>query len=913
MFKSYTYLLIGLCLSAQLFAQKANLSIYLKDKESHEPIPNAQIRIGKEGGISNAQGLANMGSFAIGSPVEITAIGYQSLRLSLPISQGDWHLEMLPQAQELAEVTVQTGSKSQNRSQSFSSAPIDVLDIQDLQQTGQIGLDKQLQYRLPSFGTANYPVSDAATLLDPYEIRNLGPSRTLILINGKRKNLSALMYLNSNTVRGETGADLSSIPSLSIAKIEVLRDGASAQYGSDALAGVVNIILKNKTEHQLQVSSGFTGKNDGFNWSLAYHGAETIAGKGYFGFTLEMLENQAAYRNGIVDPMGEKASFGGDPHLDARIDAYLKRFPEANNRNGTGSTQALKLGLNWSLPIQANTEWYGFAGLTSKKVNSYANFRPPYWKLDYGLFHQAQPNAPNYSFSDDPLYQGYLGYLPSFNGDLLDAHATLGLKTKRPTWQEDLSITLGHNAQFYTVDQTINHSYLAQSPTSFKPGGYGFGHLVGNYELSRRFSEQWALALGAEVRMEQYQIHAGDTASYKGQGANSFPGILADIAQKNQRFNQGMFLDLSWDAHPQLLINGALRAENYSDFGKALVWKLAGRYGIWKESLVLRTGISTGFKAPNLHQIYTQSYIAGFQDGIIQTLGLFNNKSKQAQQLGIPSLRPEKSLNLHLGLAIKAQANSGITLDYYFIRIKDRMIYSNNISTENPNTALYGILKASNIAAAQFMINGVDSRMQGLDWVAYYQNIGLGSKTLDLHWSGNVQLENKILGKPKNPALLEAVGSSIINAESIAYLTSNKMQYKSILGLDVHLSKSFLAQWNATLFGPTRFQDISNGGDIMNHVEQFFLPAVVHDLSLSYTIKKQISFSLHLNNGLNRGPKWELRALDAQGTAFLHRGAEVQALWNNLTFNGRYPQVSSNGWQFSQLGRCYQFQMNVHF
>jgi len=115
------------------------------------------------------------------------------------------------------------------------------------------------------------------------------------------------------------------------------------------------------------------------------------------------------------------------------------------------------------------------------------------------------------------------------------------------------------------------------------------------------------------------------------------------------------------------------------------------------------------------------------------------------------------------------------------------------------------------------------------------------------------------------------------------------------------------------LFGPTRFQDISNGGDIMNHVEQFFLPAVVHDLSLSYTIKKQISFSLHLNNGLNRGPKWELRALDAQGTAFLHRGAEVQALWNNLTFNGRYPQVSSNGWQFSQLGRCYQFQMNVHF
>jgi iron complex outermembrane receptor protein len=276
--------------------------------------------------------------------------------------------------------------------------PIDALSAADLRTTGQVTFDKQLQYRVPSFNTVNTPVNDATTLLDPYEIRNLGPSRTLVLINGKRKNLSSLLYVQFSPGRGETGPDISAIPPDAIKRVEILRDGASAQYGSDAIAGVMNIILKDRYQYSsLIFNGGITHKGDGENYGVAYNSGANFGSKGFLNYTIDFSENNSAVRSGIIDRPTEKATFGGSASADAAIDAYLTRFPTGNNINGSGETQAAKFNYNLGVPIGDNAQFYSNGALIFKKVFSHANFRVPYWRTDAGLLHQRIPGAPNYT------------------------------------------------------------------------------------------------------------------------------------------------------------------------------------------------------------------------------------------------------------------------------------------------------------------------------------------------------------------------------------------------------------------------------------------------------------------------------------------------------------------------------------
>jgi iron complex outermembrane receptor protein len=884
-------------------------------------ISGASVTSGTRGTQTTADG-----SYSLLLPsgqVTITAsyVGYASLSKTVNVN-GSMTVDFVltESSGDLGEVILTTGSRSLPRSSVSTPLPIDALSAADLKTTAQTSFDKQLQYRVPSFNTINTPVNDATSLLDPYEIRNLGPSRTLILINGKRKNHSSLLYVQFAPGRGETGADLSAIPIDAIKRVEILRDGASAQYGSDAIAGVMNVILKDRYQFStLTLRGGVTQKGDGENYGIAYNGGSNIGATGFVNYTVDFSQANDAVRSGTIHRPTEKAIFGGSAAADAAIDAFLNRFPTAGNINGTGETQAAKFNFNLGLPAGDNAMFYNNAALVFKKVYSHANYRPPYWRLDNGLLHTRVPGAPNYTGGNDPLYEGYLGYVPTFDGDLLDYNATFGFKSKQNGWNHDVSITFGGNRQLYTVENTVNASLGTSSPTFFKPGGFNFSHIVGNYDISKSLSDKVSIAFGTEVRSETYRIIAGDTSSYSGEGANSFPGIRAENASTNSRFNLGAYIDASFDLTEDFLFNAAVRTEKYSDYGSSFVWKASSRYKFSGGKAVLRASFSTGFRAPSLHQIYAQSTQAGFFNGLVQLSGLFNNRSKQAFLLGIPKLKEEESTNFTAGLGLNPNKNFSVTLDYYNIKIEDRVVLSSSIRSNNPNSQLGQILAQAGVVNVQFFINGINTRTQGIDLVANYRNISLGSGMLAINFAGNYQLDNEVIGTPNDPPAIKSENATILSAQIKSILTESRPEYKAVLGFDYKVSKWMLSL-NNTLFGPTRFQDLDNGGSIMNNIKQVFKTAILTDLNIGYDFSKSVSANLGINNLLGVLPVWDLELTGsssdpdyAAAQATLANTADTELLRGFLGFSGRYQVLGYNGSQFSQLGRIYQASLIFKF
>ena len=897
-----------------------------------KPLENISVSSKSSGTLTDKDGKYVLrlpaGSFSI----TFSSIGFVSQTVSVNITDGQQTVEDISletSAQGLESVQI-VGTRSLPRSVVGTPLPVDNVDIGALKSTGQITFDKSLQYRVPSFNTVNTPVNDATTLLDPYEIRNLGPSRTLILINGKRKNLSSLLYVQFSPGRGETGADLSAIPLDAIRNVEILRDGASAQYGSDAIAGVMNIILKDRYNFSsCRVFGGVTNKGDGGNYGLSLNSGGNFGSKGYINYTVELNQQNNAIRSGNIDIPTEIATFGGDPTTDDAIKRYLAIYPTANNENGTGETTAAKFLYNFGVPVGENGLFYSNAAYTFKKVNSNANFRPAYWRIDEVLLHAPVSGAPDYTgssygssgsqlqndFQADKAagkYKGYIGYEPTFNGDLTDYNATAGFKNEVNGWKQDISVTIGGNQQLYTVIHTVNRTLLKASPTAFKPGGYGFYNVIGNVDISKSITDNFAIGFGTEIRKETYKIIAGDTASYSGEGANSFPGIRQENSGTFSRYNMGAYFDASVNVTRNWLIDGTVRGERYSDFGNAFVYRVSSRVKVAGDNFVLRGSASTGFRAPTLHQIYDQSTQASFVAGTIQLSGLFNNNSKQAFLLGIPKLKPENSTNFTLGVGVRPVKDLSMTLDYYDITIKDRIVYSSAISSSDPNTTLYHILQDAGVVQAQFFINGIQTHTSGLDFVGSFTHIGLGSGSLGINLAGNYTIDNKIVGSPNDPAAVKEANATILSTQIRSLLTKSRPKYKAILGFDYGLKK-----WNFnltnTLFGPTEFQDLDNGGSIMEDIKQEFKPGIVTDLNIGFDITSKINATVSINNVFNVLPKWELKALDNTGATYLADPAQKSLLEGFLEFSGRYRILAYNGSQFSQLGTVFQGSLTFKF
>jgi len=808
---------------------------------------------------------------------------------------------------------VLVGSRSGLRSLFGSPIPIDVISSAELKTTGEISLDLQLQMRAPSFNTVNKPVSDATSLFDPYEIRNMGSSRTLVMINGKRKNLSSLLFLQPTIGRGETGADLTAIPTSAIGKVEILRDGASAQYGSDAVAGVINIVLKKDTvSNSVELHSGITNKGDGFYTGLTYSGASGLFGKGSINYVVELDKRSNAERNGIVDPVTEKATFGGTPATDAAIDAYLKRFPTANNRATIvgGTIGKWLVNFSFSYPISSSTELYGFAAQALRRSVSNANYRTPYWRLDNGVLHTAQPGQPNYTGTTNPLYDGYLGYMPTFEGDLNDYNATVGVKQHKNGWVHDLSWTIGGNRQTYTIENTVNASLGAASPSRFKPGGFSFSNAVGNYDATTSLSDKVKIGFGSEFRNETYSVIAGDTASSFGEGSNSYPGIGQNSQSTNSRYNIGAYGDVTWEPSSMLLVNGTARIENYSDFGNAFIWKVSSRYLSKDNRLVLRAGVSTSFKAPALHQIYTELINSNYFQGDVKLFGLYSNRSKEVRQLGVPLLKPEKSFHFTTGFSFRPIQNFSITVDYYDITLRDRILYSASITSNDPSTQLYGVLQAAGIASAQFFVNGINTHTAGFDFVAQYSLLRVGKGKMNLNLAANLVTDNRIIGKVLDPGPIANSGATITDALIKSIIESSRPRYKVVAGASYRINKMSY-HLNNTLFGSTAYQDINNGGLIMEHVQQVFSPAMTTDLHIARQLRKNMQLSFTVNNIFNVLPKWKLEGLDPVGETYLSDPLRRQLLEGGITFNGRYRILGYYGSQFSQLGTTFATSLKI--
>ena len=919
--------------TVQINAQMKTVMGKITDSKDGSSLPGVTIKNAKSGTVTGADGKFTIKVPTAATKLSISSVGFTSQDVDIPAS-GEMNISLVASTNALEEVIVSTGSRNVQRTVTDAAVPIDIIGANDLRMTGQTTFDKALQYTVPSFNTVNTPVNDATTLLDPWEIRNMGPSRSLVLINGKRKNLSSLLYVQFSPGRGETGVDISAIPQQAIKRVEILRDGASAQYGSDAIAGVMNIILKDKYEYtSLNFNSGITSAGDGGMYGLALNSGANFGTKGFVNYTVDFSQQNSAVRSTNIYLPSEKGAFGGDPASDALITTYLKDYPTGNNINGSGETTAAKFLVNFGLPI-GGSEFYGNAAMVVKRVTSFANYRTPYWRQDRGLLHSPTDNggknyltAATLAFPTEDkvdLYKGYLGYVPTFEGDLVDYNATLGLKGETNGWKHDGSLTIGGNTQTYTVDNTVNRSLGKSSPTRFKPGGYGFSHIVGNIDVSKAVTDQLGIGFGMEARSESYTIVAGDEASYNGQGSNSFPGINKLNAGLNQRFNVGAYVDLNYDFSKDFLINGTARLENYSDFGSKAVWKVASRYKLADDKVVLRGSVSTGFRAPSLHQIYAQSVQAAFSGGTIQLSGLFNNRSAQARALGIPSLKPEQSTNMTFGIGLNPSKNLSITLDYYRINVTDRIVYSSSISTDDkklasPTTDLGRILKGTSVgkdafdlASVQFFINGIETVNTGLDYVISYRNIELGMGKLGINLAGNFVLDNSIIGNPTTPKAIADAGSSILNTQIKSLLTESRPQYKSILSFNYAVKK-----WNFnlanTLFGSTKFQDLDNGGSDMENIKAVFTPSVVTDLSIGYNFSKNVSFTGNINNIFNVLPKWDLVAQNAKGESAINTPEKKALLRADLGFSGRYDILGYNGSQFSQLGTIFNANLQILF
>ena len=917
------------------------------------PLPGVSVVVKgtSTGTVTDANGQFSLKAPAASTTLTLSFVGFKTTDAAIPAS-GVLNMVLASSDNELEAVVVTTGSRNTKRVLTDTPLPIDILSSKDLASTGQMRMDQALQYRVPSFNTVNTPVNDATTLLDPYEIRNMGPSRTLILINGKRKNLSSLLYVQFSPGRGETGVDVSGIPMEAVKRVEILRDGASAQYGSDAIAGVMNFILKDKYDYtSLNVSSGVTSKGDGATYGISLNSGGNWGSKGFVNYTLGFNQQGNAIRSGNIDLATEVATFGSPSkaltHPDNSIIVnYLKDFPTGNNLNGTGEITSAKFLINAGTSFGETGMLYANAAIVSKHVLSNANFRTPYWRQDRGLLHKATDNggknyitdASQLAFASDgiDLYKGYTGYMPSFEGELLDYNATIGATNEVNGWKSDLSLTTGGNTQSYTVDNTVNKAFGKASPTRFKPGGFGFNHLVGNLDVSKSITDEFSIAFGAEARSETYTIMSGDTASYKGAGSNSFPGIDAVNAGSNSRFNLGAYVDASYDISKDFLINGTLRTEKYSDFGPASVGKISSRYKFADDKVTIRGSYSTGFRAPSLHQIYAQSIQASFAGGTITTSGLYNNRSAEAKSLDIPTLKPEKSTNISLGVGLNPTKDLSITLDYFNINVKDRIVYSSSISTGDKTTALYSILNAKSLSSIQFFINGIETTTSGLDFIVSQKNLHLGEGKLAINLAGNYMISNEIIGSPNEPAAILAAKSSILNDQIKSLLTESRPKYKMILGFDYTVGK-FVINLNNTLFGPTSFRDLDNGSsldvgkdakgndfNIMSDIKAVFKPAVVTDLNIGYRFTEKVAFSVSINNLFNILPKWDLvassSASNTDATASAARAAKVlndpaqkSLLRGFLGFSGRYDILGYNGSQFSQLGTVLNANLNIKF
>lgn len=778
----------------------------------------------------------------LGTTLVFSYIGFNTLEKKV---EGYTLDVILIEGQELDEIQV-VGSRSPKRTVTESPVAIDVIDVKDIStQSGKIEINQLLQYVAPSFNANKQSGSDGADHVDPASLRGLGPDQTLVLINGKRRHQSSLINLFGTRGRGNTGTDLNAIPSSSIKRIEILRDGASAQYGSDAIAGVINIVLNDNDE--------------GISGNITYGAYNTNADGDFLPGTPNTKGNRLD-QNGNGTSVGKDQNFdGGSLKIATNYGVKLGKEGFANfTLEYLDKNKTLRPGYDFRRGFgEAEINGFNFFGNVKTKIAD---------KTDFYIFGgRNYRNTDAYAFTRndgervvESIYPG--GFTPRITSVIFDTSIAAGIRTKTDNgWNIDISNTFGKNLFHYTIKGTLNASLEAASPTEFDAGGHSLSQNTLNFDFSKSYEtilKGFNLALGAEFRTEQFSIFAGEEGSYatydvNGQvvtdpgnqtiptdpisgnprpgGSQGFPGYSLENELTKNRSNLSLYADTELDISESFLLSTALRFENYSDFGSALNWKLATRVKL-SQKINLRGSVSTGFRAPSLAQIYYNLRFTNFNSGGATEVLLSPNNSPVTRAFGIQKLNQEKAANASLGFTASF-GDFTTTIDGYLIAVNDRIILTGYFDATALNIG---------VSEAQFFANGVDTRTSGLDLVfSWKRNIGNAMYSATL--VGNIN--DMKIDNVKNGSLDEA---TFFGKREKAFLLASAPANKFGLNIAYNRNK-FDAGLALTRFSKVVLVDYSDQDDVYD-------AKTVTDLTFGYQFTKSLKLTLGSNNLLNVYP-----------------------------------------------------------
>ncbi len=679
--------------------------------------------------------------------------------------------ERTAEQQALDEMIV-TGIRGEARTVTESTVPIDVLGAEEFANQGDTDLSNLLRNVVPSYNVNAQPISDASTIVRPANLRGLAPDHTLVLINGKRRHRAAVIYWLGNGVSdGAQGPDISAIPSSALKRVEVLRDGASAQYGSDAIAGVMNFIL-NDANHGVSLEARYGGyyAGDGEQYAISGNIGLPLTENGFANFSFEYGEAEPTNRSVQRDDAAALIAAGNTAVQDP---AQVWGSPELEDD--------LKTFLNVGVKLGDNMELYGHGNYVSKTAIGGFYYRNPntrsgVFSADDGetlLIGDLTPDdgiaCPTVTITDhvpDPAALGAVfddpncfsfqeilpgGFTPSFGGDLRDYAAVAGLRGtagERLNW--DVSAGYGNNRVDFFISNTVNASFGPDTPLSFDPGSYIQEEMNLNFDLSYELNDAVTLAGGAEYRDETFEIEAGETVSWDfgplaGQGfsaaSNGFPGFSDEIAGSWSRSNYALYGAVEWLVTEPWQVDLAVRWEDFEDFGTTTNGKIATNYR-FNEAFAVRGSWSTGFRAPTPGQSNASNVTTQFDTAIGELVnqGTIPPTNPVALLRGGEALEPEESQNFSVG-AIFERGAFTLTADYYIIEVDDRIAVSQDFEltpAEVDALVASGVTSAANLQSFRFFTNDFDTETKGIDVVATYDAEWFGGlSTLSLAFNNN--------------------------------------------------------------------------------------------------------------------------------------------------------------------------------
>jgi iron complex outermembrane receptor protein len=812
------------------------------------------------------------------------------------------------------------GSRVAGRSAEDLPVPVDILTAEALANTGQTEVGRMLQAIAPSFNFSSSAISDGTDALRPATLRGLGPDQTLVLINGKRRHQASLIHINTSVGRGTAGTDMNAIPASSIKRIEVLRDGAAAQYGSDAIAGVINIILNDSAEDgKVAVSYGEYSEGDGETTNIDISKGFALGDNGFVNTTLNIRDRGYTNRAGLHG----SCQFPGCTELDngnyMLADPREATATRETFRIGDADSEQLGVAINAGYDL-AEGELYGFITYSSRDNESAAFFR-----------HNGNTGG------NAPLQDGDAtipaGFLPKIETEIQDISYNFGYLTEFENDATlDVSYTYGENSIDYTTSDTINSSYAnklqydgsgltaAQIRSAVPREAFAYGLELTLQTLNLDYTQEFdwfALAMGAEIRTDEYRVTPGDEYSFRdydtiegvslyaedrSAGTQGFGGIGPVSEVDESRDVISFYLDAETDVTDDLIVSAALRYDDYDGFGDSSNFKLAANWSL-TDDIAIRGAMSTGFRAPSMQQLYFNNISTQFVtnpddpdgDQIAVQVGTFRNDSTLAQSIGIPQLKEEESTNFSLGTVIQLMDNVNLTVDFYTIDIDDRIVISNKLEA-GLSPELDAALISAGAGAGQFFLNGADTETSGVDIIATWNTEMLGGD-LDFTFAANfTETEVAKIFTPKDSGLGDIAPEDIFSEQDISIIEEWQPEDR------ISVSALYkLSDWTVNL-SFNRYGEYT----ILDGERQTYSAEVLTDVRINYQFSDNLSFNIGGNNLFDVMPDKNEIGNSRTGTIVDASGNVVVSSPGVFTYSRRSAPFGFNG-AFYYAGAEYRF------